>query len=261
MMSDRAPLAHCGVLVTRPVHQAQKVQRYLEILGATPFLFPTLDIQPVKELTSLSHIAEELDQWDRIIFTSVNAVWHSMSVLSEVWSTPPPQLKIVAIGESTACALADYHWQPHLTPSKRYSSEGLLDLKDFQQIKNQRILIISGANGRSYLKDQLKKAGATVENCVVYHRQCPQVDVKPLIHYWEAQRIQCVMITSGDGLKNLIELLGSTYAHYWKETPLCVISERLAQVAREKGAQRLLVAQTASDEGMVEALLAWYEND
>ena len=258
MMRDPLPLAHCGVLVTRPVHQAQGVQARLRALGAMPFLFPTLDIQPVEGPAPLNQVAKALDQWDCIIFTSVNAVWHSLPVLSDLWPVPPPWLKVVAIGKSTADALEDYQWAPHITPSKQYSSEGLLALRDFQQVKGKRILIIEGANGRGYLEGQLKEKGGIVQPLAVYRRQCPQVDVTPLLHYWEGQAIQCVMITSGDSLKNLIQLLGASHAHYWKETLMCVISERVARLAKTQGAKKVVVAQKATDEGMVEALVQWY---
>ena len=258
MKDDTLALAHCRVLVTRPVHQAQEVQAQLQGLGAKPLLFPTIDIQPVEDSKPLYHVAKELDQWDCIVFTSVNAVWHSMAVLSESWSTPPSHLKVLAIGESTARALGDYQWDPHATPSKKYSSEGLLDLSDFQQVEGKRILIMGGANGRGHLSHHLKEKGAVVKNLMVYYRRCPQVDIQPLVHYWEAQGIHCVMITSGDGLKNLIELLGHGYAHYWEATPLCVISERVGRLAKEQGARSVLVAEKATNESMVDALVKWY---
>lgn len=253
------PLASCGVLVTRPIHQAQNLEKQLRLLGAMPFLFPTLDIQPVENLTPLYEVGVELNRWDYIIFTSVNSVWHSMAILTEIWPRPPLGLKIGAIGESTASALRDIQWTPHIMPSMDYSSEGLLDVDDFQHVSEKSILIIEGRNSRGYLENALTERGATVKSIPVYCRQCPQVDIKPLIHYWEGKAIQCVILTSGDGLRNLIALLGEAYAHYWKATPLCVISKRLGHLAREKGACKIITAEKATDKSMVDALIQWNE--
>lgn len=252
------PLAHRHIIVTRPLHQAQKMAQGLRTLGAIPLLFPTLEIQPIEDLTPLATVATQLDQWNYIIFTSVNAVEYSLKILSD--AICPPSLKIIAVGNGTANALKHYGWMPELVPAY-HSSEGILASELLQQVTDQRILLIGGQGGRSYLQTQLIQRGAQVKKIVVYQRQCPQVAIEPLIHLWQTVGIDCIMITSGEGFKNLIELLGQRYAHFWQNTLMCVISERVAELSKSHGLHKLAVASTATDQGMIDALLQWYKSN
>ncbi|MGB6826661.1 MAG: uroporphyrinogen-III synthase, partial [Terracidiphilus sp.] len=68
------PLAGRRVLVTRAAHQAGKLSDALRESGAIPVEVPVLEIQPPEDLARLEKAVRELDSYDWIILTSVNAV-------------------------------------------------------------------------------------------------------------------------------------------------------------------------------------------
>jgi uroporphyrinogen-III synthase len=57
-------------------------------------------------------------------------------------------------------------------------------------------------------------------------------------------------------LHNLLRLLGDDDAGLLARTPLVVIGERLAGLAREAGCKRVAVAKEASDHALCEAVIS-----
>ncbi|MDQ3959492.1 MAG: uroporphyrinogen-III synthase, partial [Pseudomonadota bacterium] len=88
----------------------------------------------------------------------------------------------------------------------------------------------------------------------------PAADRDTLTAYWgdRGEEIQIVLITSAEGLNNLLQMMGE--AHRDKEllaTPLLVMSERIAALAQGRGFEAV-VAKDTSDRGLVETLKAWW---
>jgi uroporphyrinogen-III synthase len=75
---------------------------------------------------------------------------------------------------------------------------------------------------------------------------------------WARGGIQAVTITSGQGLRNLFDMVGAVGQQWLKCTPMVVFGERTRKLATDMGIkQPPIVAREASDEAIVEALERW----
>ena len=136
-------LAGLRVLVTRPAHQADSLCRMIEARGGKALRLPLLSIEPVTSaaVERQLHAARGYDWW---IFTSTNAVQQARRLLPADW---PAQL--AAVGAATAAAL-ESAGRDITTPQGAYSSEALLALPQFQQVRGQNILLVTGEGGHDF---------------------------------------------------------------------------------------------------------------
>lgn len=244
------PTRVIGVLVTRPLMQSKSLCARIEGLGWRAISFPAVEIQLIESEPSSSST-----HWDILIFVSKNAVIHGVHLLggrtAGSW--------VAAVGEGTAGELRQRGIKVDLIPDKRWDSEGLLAHPELHGVANKKILIVRGQGGRPLLGDSLTERGAEVEYAEVYHRVLPQVNASSIINGWRDQ-IDMVVTTSNEILENLFQLLGDEGGKLLKATPLVVISERGYAYAQKRGCQSMILAEGASDEAVISAMLGWYEN-
>jgi len=245
-----------GVLVTRAEHQAGPLCARIEAAGGTVITFPAIAIGAVPDAAPARARFAELAHYDIVIFVSANAVeWALRTGLQ------PQALRnsrLAAIGRATAAALAEHGLEVGIQPRARYDSEGLLAEAALQHVAGQRILIIRGQGGRQHLAHVLRQRGAEVDHAEVYRRWRPAADSAPLLAAWQAGRIQVVTVTSREVLDSLWHMLPEEGRQRLRATPLVVIGERTAALARSLGFKHTaLIADPASDDGLVLALQRW----
>ncbi len=241
------PLGGLGVLVTRPVHQAEGLCRLIEAAGGRALRFPTLEIRPTQHPEQSQALFAQA--WDWWLFVSANAVEQTLALLGRIPAGP----RIGAVGQATAEALAAAGHPVDLVPDAQFDSEALLASEAMQGVAGRRILIVRGEGGRALLAETLQARGATLAYAEIYRRGCPALDAAPLLSRW-GEEIGAVVATSGEILENLVALLGAAGRERLLVTPLVVISPRLAEQARRLGFTRVLVADRAQDAAILAAL-------
>ncbi len=256
-MNAAGSLAGLGVLVTRPVHQAQGLCRLIEQQGARAFPFPVLEILPPSEPAALQAAAQRLEDYNWAIFISANAIEQALPVIlaARDW---PGSTQIAVIGQSSAQALERHGLQADLCPSHQFDSEGLLALPRLQQVGGSRIVIFRGNGGRGKLAQTLRERGAQVDYVEAYRRARPEADFTPILAPWRAGAIDIAVVNSAESLHNLVAMVGRQGGALLRRTPLLVVSERLVAQAQTLGFERPpVVAASATDAAVLEALLAW----
>lgn len=243
-MAER-PLAGCGVAVTRAAHQADGLCRALDAAGATTLRFPTLAI------AALAPAALPAGDHDWIVYTSSNAVEHAGALLAR-------RGRIAAIGPATAAALrARGVVAAIVAPGD--GSESLLEALGPELAAGQRVLLVTGRDGRDLLPRALAARGVAVHSAEVYARVRPVSGPAPLIDARQRGTLHAITITSNAALANLHSLLGPQAHALLDELQLVVASERAVRLARELGIVRApLVASDASAPALVAALAAWW---
>ncbi len=257
MSPAAAPLQGVGVLVTRPRHQAEALCELIQQQGGTAIRFPALDIQAPANPHKLRQIAHRLEEFDWAVFISANAVSRTLKqVLAQRgW---PHTVRIAVIGRRSAEELERFGLTADLFPQQKFNTEALLALPAMQDVDGQRFVIFRGSGGRELLADELRKRGAIVEYVEAYRRACPRADSTELLQRWQQGLISIVSVTSAESLNNLVEMLGDTGNSLLTATPLLVVSERMLALAEKLGFKHPpLVAENATDEALVKALLAW----
>jgi uroporphyrinogen-III synthase len=215
------------ILVTRPSPQGETLCQLMKAAGENPIHFPTIEIQPIP-FSIKGH-------YDWLIFTSPQAVYHSIATLQ------PIQSSLAAIGPGTAAVLQQYQLNPITYPETDSNSEGLLALPAFQNVKNQAIALIKGEGGRDLLAKELTARGAIVTPLIAYRRTLPENPFIP------TAKIDMIIATSNNIIENLKELLGEKVL----AIPIIVVSERMRVFAKKSGFKQIFLAKTASHDAIM----------
>lgn len=254
---SQGSLSGVGVLITRPVHQAQHLSELIEAAGGVAIRFPTIDIVPPEDPAAFLNVLDRLSDYDLAIFVSANAVEQTFNWMRAAKREWPKDLPVACVGRATA-ATARTHGLDAIVPTERFDSEALLGLSLLQDVANRKVVIFRGVGGRELLGNTLAHRGATVTYAECYRRQVPRADIEPLINAWRQGEIQIVCVTSTDGLHNLHDMLGETGRGWLYDTPLVMLSQAQAAASRELGCTAdVIVATEASDEAILEAVKTW----
>lgn len=253
MTSAVRPLEGRHIVITRPAGQAAHLAEALAGLGAKPVLFPVLAIFDVEDLRPLQEAAIRLDGFDWACFVSPNAVEKSLSVVlsKRAW---PKHLRAATVGKSSEQALAKFGVADVVAPQDRFDSEALLDLPDLQNVAGKRVVIFRGDGGRELLGDTLRQRGAEVEYVACYRRAKPDLDPAPLLKLWSEGRLDAVTVTSSEGLRNLVDMVGKLGQTWLRKTPLFVPHQRIAGVARALGCHDVILTGPG-DDGLLAGLV------
>ncbi len=224
------------ILVTRPKPEGEVLCELIRSQGNEAIYFPTIEIAPLNS-------TQPIEKYDFIIFVSPRAVFFALDKIAQ------PLPKIIAVGQGTAALL------PGAICPKEWSSEGLLALPELQEVQDKKILIVKGEGGRELLADTLTKRGATVREWAVYKRVLPNLKGEGLL---KEHKIDIIVCTSTDGIKNLIDLLGPKDKVDLLNVTLLVVSERLKNYAKDQGFKHVMMANNATHESILAALKGKY---
>lgn len=246
------PFSGWHILITRPIHQAQALCEMIKKKGGNPVLFPTLEINSVNHPENWIEPLQRLkDLSDFFIFISANAVWPVASYLNKN-RTP-----ILAVGPGTESVLIRHGLPVKNRPAHHFSSKGLLELPELEQMLNKNIVIFSGEQGNTLLAETLRQRGATVTQLAVYRRDCPKVDMEPLLECWR-NKINIVVSASQESLTNWMNLMGQKGQSYFRGVPLLVISASMRDMAlRLNLGYPVLLASDATDSAILDCLQGW----
>jgi uroporphyrinogen-III synthase len=212
-------------------------------------------IEPLQALTDQQQVlVGQLDRFDHVIFVSMTAVDEGMRWIESAWTRLPVGPRWYAVGRGTAGHL-EQHGVTVGFPVDEVSSEGLLALRPLLSPVNERVLIVKGFGGREVLADTLAARGALVEELCVYHRRAPAMAPGELANSLAGERVGIACISSGEGLDNMVSLLGKEAGRVLGKLTLVVPGERVAGLARNVGAGRVVVAADAGDAAMMAAVL------
>ncbi|MEH6585086.1 MAG: uroporphyrinogen-III synthase [Halioglobus sp.] len=251
-----------SVLVTRPTGQADAIVRALKEAGFDP-----VHHQPMLELAALGELAPrqrqhilDLDLYQHIIFISANAVRFGLERIDDGWPQLPEGINWYAIGGSTAALLEGRGLRP-ISPAEQMNSEGLLALAELKSVAGQRVLIVKGLGGRETLREALSQRGANVDELACYQRSCPSMAPGELAKLLSLKAVDVVMISSGEGLHNMLTLLSDKESTKFRDIGLVVPSPRVATLAQQAGFNNVVTAANASDAAMLQALQQWQAGD
>ncbi|EIY2739308.1 TPA: uroporphyrinogen-III synthase, partial [Pseudomonas aeruginosa] len=135
-------------------------------------------------------------------------------------------------------------------------SEALLALPAFQdslRVHDPKVLIMRGEGGREFLAERLRGQGVQVDYLPLYRRRAPDYPAGELLARVRAERLNGLVVSSGQGLQNLYQLAAADWPEIGR-LPLFVPSPRVAEMARELGAQRVIDCRGASAPALLAAL-------
>jgi uroporphyrinogen-III synthase len=239
------------ILITRPRAQAADLCDKLAALGAIPIVFPTIEIAPLEDTSLLDEAIRKLDQYQWIIFTSVNGVKAFWDRLAVVGADLVPALKYAAIGPATALALRAHGITVTLIPDEYVAESILANIGD---VRDQRILLPRAEIARETLAIELQQRGAHVDEIAAYRTMPAAPDPFGLT---ELQRgVDVITFTSSSTVRNFIQLVGRDSIS--PSTLIACIGPITANTARELGLRADIMANEYTMNGLVAALVAHF---
>ena len=255
-MTIAQPLAGRGIVVTRPPRQAASLAAVITARGGRAIVFPTMEIRDIDDSRALSDVIDRLESFDIAIFVSPNAVERGLAAIRE--RRPLPRtLRIAAVGRGSARALEREGVTEVIAPATGNDSESLLELAPLREIEGKRVVVFRGEGGRELIRETLEARGACVEYAECYRRARPHADAGELVSAWDGRGIAAFVATSGEGLRNLCAMLGSSGHERLARTPVFVTHPRIAEAARALGLQ-IVVVTGASDDEIADALARYF---
>ncbi|MNJ65850.1 Uroporphyrinogen-III synthase [compost metagenome] len=115
------------------------------------------------------------------------------------------------------------------------------------------MLIVRGEGGREFFAETLRARGMQVDTLELYRRCLPEYPPHALMDLVEAQRLNGLVVSSGQGLQSLHALAGAAWPDLL-ELPLFVPSPRVAEMARQLGARRIVDCRGAAATALLAAV-------
>ena len=252
-MALNKPLQNLGIAITRPIDQAKKLAALITEAGATPILFPLIEITPLSDYSQFDAVIANIADYDWAIFISSNAVQNGMPRLIKQTAKIgiPSNLQFAAIGPVTASELQSFGVKEVLIPNVRFDSESLLALPEMTNVAGKKILVVRGVGGRDVLADTLRARGAQVTFAECYQRINPQTNCNLLANLYSENKLQGIVITSSEAMRHLLDLAGDS--EWLKNITLFVNHARIAELPLQMGL-KVSVAHAPGDEAMLKTI-------
>jgi uroporphyrinogen III methyltransferase/synthase len=242
------------LLLTRPEDESSALAAVLAEAGVFSSSLPLLTIEPLPLSDSGRALLQRLDQYCAVIVVSKPAARLCLEQLREHWPEPPEQ-PWFSVGAATGQILADAGLTVFY-PDEGDDSEALLELPALRQAlirPDPQVLIVRGEGGRGLLAERLREQGARVDYLELYRRGLPEYREGELLAKVEAERLNALMVSSGQSFEHLRRLAGAAWPDLAR-LPLFVPSPRVAEMARAAGARSVVDCRGASAAALLAAL-------
>jgi uroporphyrinogen-III synthase len=232
------------VIVTRPAAQAAAWVADLRRDGFDAVAMPLIAIAAPADPAPVQQAWHRLADHALVFFVSANAVLHFFA-LRPAGASWPAGTRAAAPGPGTAAALraqglpAAAVVEP-AAQAPAFDSESLWAGLHNEPWAGRSVLVVRGENGRDWLAEQLRAAGATVLFVAAYARAAPQPDcagqsllagarAAPGRHLW--------LLSSSEAVQHLVALWGGAVP---AGARALASHPRIAQTARDAGFAQVL---------------------
>lgn len=243
------------LLLTRPAEECAALAATLADAGVHSASLPLLGIEPLAETPEQRATMLGLDRYCAVVAVSKPAARLGIELLDRCWPQPPPGQKWFSVGAATGAILED-HGLAVTWPEAGDDSEALLALPQLREAlaaPNPKVLILRGEGGREFFGETLRGRGVQVDFLELYRRNLPSYPPGALPATVEAERLNGLVVSSGQGLLSLHELAADAWPKMVKLT-LFVPSPRVAEMAQQLGAKRIVDCRGAGAAALLMAL-------
>ncbi len=202
------PLQGKRILITRDASQTGSLKDMLREEGADVICVPTISITDPPDWDLFDQTTEEINEYDWIVFSSVNAVKQTQKRLVhlQVDYSREKFPRIAAIGSQTEYLIESIGWKVSLVPD-RFQAEDLGDKLAAEGISGKKIWIPRALAARNVLIEKLEREGATVKVTPVYQNNVPYENRDKLRKTLTEDNIDWITFTSSSTVVNFFKIL------------------------------------------------------
>jgi uroporphyrinogen III methyltransferase/synthase len=254
---ETKPLFGWRVLVPRTKEQSASLSNRLRGFGAVPEEVPTISVEPPRNPQQMDKAVRGLveGRYEWVAFTSINAVKAVREKFEEYGldARAFSGLKIAAVGEKTAAALADWGLRADLVPSGEQSAAGLLE--DWPEYDEQldpinRVFLPRADIATENLVAGLVDLGWECDDVTAYRTVRAAPPPAPTRDAIKTGKFDAVVFTSSSTVRNLVGIAGKPHP----STIIAVIGPATAKTAEEHGLRVDVMAPKPDVEVLAEAL-------
>lgn len=251
------------IVITRARSQAAGLARSIEELGGLVVEFPTIEIQPPRDIRPLDEAIGRLNSYDWLMFTSANGVERFFARMA-FFKRSVNELKdvrIAAIGPETARRLQLAGVKSCLMPAT-YLAEGILNELPSESLRGKRVLIPRAAKAREILPETLRQWGAEVDVVEAYQTVLPKADTGKLKEMLRRRAIDMVTFTSSSTVVNFARLFdGQRLSDILAGTPIASIGPITKSTVEELGGVAAVTAREFTVAGLVCAMVDYFRSN
>lgn len=254
------PLSGKRILVTRATGQSSNFKQLLENEGAEVIEMPTLVILPPDSWELLDRAIAQIQDYDWLILTSINAVEFFFQRLHahHLDSRSLSQLKIAVVGRKTAESLAQHGVIPDLIPPDFIADALVANFPDCQGLKILFPRVQSG--GREILITELEQKGAKVDTVPAYESGCPKAIDELARRSLQNQQIDILTFASSKTVRHFYQLLSQiespeVWVYWLSSVQIASIGTQTSQTCRELLGRVDIEATEFTLEGLKEAII------
>lgn len=252
---ERKPLFGRTILVARPKEEAVKLAERLREYGARVLPFPAVKFSPLE--VDARTLGRALDS-DWMAFTSKRGVRFFRDALFGVGSDVRSlRARVAAIGPSTAEELENVGVIPDLVPEE-YSSRGLL--KEFSRVgvAGKRVVLLRAKGGNPELPSGLERMGADVEDVELY-RAVPGGEREAKVLRPLLPDVDTLVFGSPSCLESFLSTFSEEGREALRRGTVVAMGPVTAEALGREGAQRVLVPETFTADGVLKVILGTKE--
>jgi hydroxymethylbilane synthase len=246
VQGDR-PLRGRRVVLTRPRGQAHALAEALGRLGAVVFEVPLVAVEPLADTGRLDAALDALGEYDWIVLTSANGV---TAVRARLATGTLGEIAVAAVGPATAGAVRELGTEPAFVP-ERFAADEIAG--GLEPLQGKRVLLPQADIASPSLADELRNRGATVDVIAVYRTVAVDPSVARVRQLQDG--VDAIVVASGSAVRSLA---ASALLDVARQALLVCIGPKTADVAREVGLSVGLVADEATADGIIQALVAHF---
>lgn len=245
-MTSALPLDGRRIVVTRPRHQSEFLKAALEALGADVIVAPAIRIEPPADKAALDAAIARMDDYDWIVFTSVNGV----TGFFERASTKP-KASFAAIGPATAEALSERGVEATVVPERFVAEEVFAAMARRAELAGKRILLPRADIARPALPSLLRDAGADVDVVVAYRTEPSRDDIARATDLVREGSVDAVTFTSGSTVRSFF---ADADDRLRKRVVPASIGPITSEALREQNVEPVIEAERYTTDGLVDAI-------
>jgi uroporphyrinogen III methyltransferase/synthase len=254
---ETKPLFGWRVLVPRTKEQAASLTTRLRSYGAVPEEVPTISVEPPRNPQQMDKAVRGLveGRYEWIAFTSVNAVKAVREKFEEYGldARAFSGLKIAAVGDKTAEAIAAWGLRADLVPTGEQSAAGLLaEWPPYDEVLDpiNRVFLPRADIATENLVAGLIDLGWECDDVTAYRTVRATPPPAPVRDAIKTGKFDAVVFTSSSTVRNLVGIAGKPHP----STVIAVIGPATAKTAEEHGLRVDVLSPKPAIEELVDAL-------
>ncbi len=250
---NQSPQRIGKILITTGGTAGVKLARKLGRLGIDFELIPCIRIDPAPNPTDINEAVRKLHNFDWLVVTSRNGVDAlSRAVKAEQILPHERDIKVAAVGPSTAAQIASIGFQVDLVPAQATAADLLRSLLQ-QDLAGRKVLLLQGTLSGPELAAALVSVGARIRVVLAYTTVEEVSDVERLRQLVEAGELAAVALMSGSAARALRNALDK---NVFDNLRLVCIGPTTAAAVEELGARPARVATPHTTLGRARAVAA-----